>query len=152
MDKPLLYAVNSAGGPVQAARACSVSRQAVDKWIANGYLPRTDYTGETDYARRLSEAAASRGVAFTATWLLTAAAPGAGCATCEDEAGTEPSMPEPVSPTPEDRRRAEAQSITPRRGRRAGDLTPVEFTQRLAHAKAGEFPPEFKAADEFLDD
>lgn len=152
MDKPLLYAVNSAGGPVQAARACSVSRQAVDKWIANGYLPRTDYTGETDYARRLSEAAASRGVVFTATWLLTAAAPGAGGTACEDETGVEASMPELVSPAAEDRRRPEAESVTPRRGRRAGDLTAVEFTQRLTNAKAGEFPPEFKATDEYLDD
>jgi hypothetical protein len=152
MDKPLLYAVNSAGGPVQAARACSVSRQAVDKWISNGYLPRTDYTGETDYARRLSEAAASRGVVFTATWLLTAAAPGAGGAACDDEAPVDPSVPEPASTAAEDRRRPEAQSITLRRGRRAGDLTPVEFTQRLANAKAGEFPPEFKATDEYLDD
>lgn len=152
MDKPLLYAVNSAGGPVQAARACSVSRQAVDKWVANGYLPRTEYTGETDYARRLSEAAAARGVDFSPAWLLTAAAPGAGSGATEGGASTEQTAATSASPGIEDRRHAKLQSVTPRRGRRAGDLTAVQFTQRLANAKAGEFPPEFKATDEYLDD
>lgn len=51
-----------------------------------------------------------------------------------------------------DLRHPKSQSVTPRRGRRAGDLTAVQFTQRLANAKAGEFPPEFKATDEYLDD
>lgn len=53
---------------------------------------------------------------------------------------------------PSERRNLKSQSVTPRRGRRAGDLTAVQFTQRLANAKAGEFPPEFKATDEYLDD
>lgn len=65
------YAVNYVGGPVQAARLCGRSRQAVDKWVMNGRLPRTEYTGETCYAEKL--AAASEG-AFTAEWLLAQSA------------------------------------------------------------------------------
>lgn len=38
------------------ARACGVTYQAVRKWEANGKLPRTEYTGETNYAMRIAEA------------------------------------------------------------------------------------------------
>lgn len=41
------------GGPVTVAKAFGLSRQAVDKWTAQGFLPRTDWTGETDYAGAL---------------------------------------------------------------------------------------------------
>lgn len=51
-----------------AAKACGVSVRAVYKWIDAGRLPRTDYTGETDYARRLARAA---GGAFSPDWLLS---------------------------------------------------------------------------------
>lgn|GEM_PF-502764 len=139
MDKPLLYAVTAAGGPVMAARACDVSRQAVDKWIANGYLPRTDYTGETNYAYRLAAAAGARGVAFTPSWLLTAAAPGASGGNAE-EAGV---GSEDLPSEREDRRRPEAQSSTRRRGRRVGDLSEAEFAERLARAREGAYPEEF---------
>ncbi|WP_218186359.1 hypothetical protein [Terasakiispira papahanaumokuakeensis] len=64
---PVAYAVKCVGGPIEAARICGRSRQAVDKWIVNGRLPRTEYTGETCYAEQL--AAVSEG-AFTAEWLL----------------------------------------------------------------------------------
>lgn len=64
---PVAYAVRCVGGPVQAARICERSRQAVDKWIMKGRLPRTEYTGETQYAQKLAEA--SEG-AFSAEWLL----------------------------------------------------------------------------------
>lgn len=40
----------------QLARACGVTYQSVKRWEAKGYLPRTDWTGETDYARRIEEA------------------------------------------------------------------------------------------------
>lgn len=33
------------------ARACKVSHQAVRKWEAAGRLPRTEWTGETNYAQ-----------------------------------------------------------------------------------------------------
>lgn len=65
-------AVEKVGGPVSAAKVCGIRRQAVDKWLSKGCLPRTDYTGETNYAQRL--AAASSGQ-FTAEWLLVEAAP-----------------------------------------------------------------------------
>ena len=65
-------AVEKVGGPVQAAKICGVRRQAVDKWLAKGCLPRTEYTGETCYAQSLSEA---DGADFTADWLLSNATP-----------------------------------------------------------------------------
>lgn len=51
-----------------AAQACGVSVRAVYKWIDSGRLPRTDYTGETDYARKLARAAEG---AFSPEWLLS---------------------------------------------------------------------------------
>lgn len=68
-------AVEAAGGPVASAKVCGVKRQAVDKWIAKGSLPRTEYTGETDYASRLANAAAVRGEPFDPAWLLAESAP-----------------------------------------------------------------------------
>ena len=149
---PLRKAIDAAGGVATAAKICEVSPRAIYKWLATGSLPRTEYTGETEHAKRLAAAAAVHGEPFTAEWLLAAAAPGA--ASSAAVAAEDSVVQQSVSPTltPEDRRRPEVQSITPRPGRRAGDLTPVEFTQRLANAKAGEFPPEFKATDEYLDD
>lgn len=65
-------AITKAGGIGKASQACEVSQRAIYKWLATGCLPRTDYTGETNYAQRL--AAASSGQ-FTAEWLLVEAAP-----------------------------------------------------------------------------
>ncbi|SEH87217.1 hypothetical protein [Stutzerimonas xanthomarina] len=65
-------AVEKVGGPISAAEICGIRRQAIDKWLARGSLPRTEYTGETNYASRLADA--SNGD-FTAEWLLAAAAP-----------------------------------------------------------------------------
>lgn len=65
-------AIEKVGGPISAASICGVTRQAVDKWIHNGRLPRTDYTGETGYAELLAKA--SKG-AFTARQLKTMATP-----------------------------------------------------------------------------
>ena len=60
-------AVIAVGGAAEAAKICNVSPRAVYKWLASGSLPRTDYTGETNYAELLATAA--RG-AFTAESLL----------------------------------------------------------------------------------
>lgn len=68
-------AIEKAGGAVASAKACGVRRQAVDKWLAKGSLPRTDYTGETDYAQLLANAAAERGEHFEVTWLRENARP-----------------------------------------------------------------------------
>lgn len=68
-------AIDQAGGPSAAAKVCGVSPRAVYKWLANASLPRTDYTGETDYAQALADAAAARGDAFDVTWLRENAKP-----------------------------------------------------------------------------
>ncbi|MNG16945.1 hypothetical protein D3C76_1573640 [compost metagenome] len=65
-------AVKAVGGPIAAARICGVRRQAVDKWIAKGSLPRTDYSGETAYASLLADHSLG---GFTAAWLLSESAP-----------------------------------------------------------------------------
>ncbi|HBY0167284.1 TPA: Cro/Cl family transcriptional regulator, partial [Klebsiella pneumoniae] len=36
------------------AEACGCSPRAIYKWIANGSLPRTDYTEETNYAEKIA--------------------------------------------------------------------------------------------------
>jgi len=61
-------------GVPKAARACGVSVRAVYKWLSQGALPRTDFTGETRYAEIL---ATLSGGAFTADWLRSIANPSA---------------------------------------------------------------------------
>lgn len=51
-----------------AAKACGVSVRAVYKWIDAGRLPRTDYTGETEYAKQIADIS---GGAFSSDWLLS---------------------------------------------------------------------------------
>lgn len=68
----LKKAIEAVGGPVEASKVCGVTRQAVDKWMQNCCLPRTEYTGETLYAEKLAEAS---GGAFSATELLEKASP-----------------------------------------------------------------------------
>lgn len=60
------------GGVPKASAVCEVSPRAIYKWLAADSLPRTDYTGETNYAQRLADA--SNG-GFTAEWLLAEASP-----------------------------------------------------------------------------
>lgn len=60
------------GGVPKAAAVCEVSQRAIYKWLAAESLPRTDYTGETNYAKRLADASDGR---FTAEWLLAEATP-----------------------------------------------------------------------------
>ncbi|WP_064169754.1 helix-turn-helix transcriptional regulator, partial [Klebsiella pneumoniae] len=45
------------------AKACGCSPRAIYKWIANGSLPRTDYTDETNYAEKIALASGGQ---FTA--------------------------------------------------------------------------------------
>lgn len=42
------------------ADACGVTYQAVRKWEKTGRLPRTEWTGETDYAERIERATEGR--------------------------------------------------------------------------------------------
>lgn len=37
-------------GIAEVAKACGVSERAVYKWIANGFLPKTEFFGKTNYA------------------------------------------------------------------------------------------------------
>jgi len=45
-------------GLQQLAVACGVTHQAVRKWERNGCLPRTDWTGESNYASKIDAATA----------------------------------------------------------------------------------------------
>ncbi|MFS1526226.1 hypothetical protein ACL7TT_19360 [Microbulbifer sp. 2304DJ12-6] len=69
LDSPVgvREAVKLAGGPLKVARRCEISTSAVHKWITNERLPRTEYTGETEYAEIL---AALSGGKFNANQLL----------------------------------------------------------------------------------
>lgn len=54
------------------AKLCDVSYQAVRKWQRAGRLPRTEWTGETDYAARIERATEGK---VTRAALLTKATP-----------------------------------------------------------------------------
>lgn len=43
-------------GLCKLAQACGVRHQSIYRWVEKGALPRTDWTGETDYASRIEEA------------------------------------------------------------------------------------------------
>ena len=71
----IAFAFEAVGGIGAAAKVCNRSYQALNKWRLAASLPRTDYTGETQYAVLLATAAKQRGNAFEADWLLNASAP-----------------------------------------------------------------------------
>ena len=54
-ENPITKAIGLIG-LVPLAEACGKTYQAVRKWEKKGGLPRTDYTGETDYASKIVEA------------------------------------------------------------------------------------------------
>lgn len=47
-------AITAAGGQARVAVECGVKQPSVFKWAKNGHLPRTDFTGETNYAETIS--------------------------------------------------------------------------------------------------
>ena len=47
-------AIKAVGGPAKAAEICQSSVTAIQKWQSKGCLPRTEYTGKTNYAELLS--------------------------------------------------------------------------------------------------
>ncbi|WP_088706301.1 hypothetical protein [Noviherbaspirillum denitrificans] len=61
---PIKKAAEVLGVPVLAS-ICSVSPVAVYKWLKKGRLPRTEWTGETNYAALIAEA--SKGTEFECT-------------------------------------------------------------------------------------
>ena len=68
------FAFEAVGGIGVAAKVCDRSYQALNKWRLAARLPRTDYTGETNYAFLMAEAAKKNGNPFDAAWLLEASA------------------------------------------------------------------------------
>ena len=51
---PLQIAENRLGiGRI--AKICKVSREAARKWVRQGFLPRTEWTGETNYSRLIAD-------------------------------------------------------------------------------------------------
>ncbi|WP_223430061.1 hypothetical protein [Pseudomonas sp. GL-B-26] len=71
----IAFAFEAVGGIGAAAKVCNRSYQALNKWRLAASLPRTDYTGETQYATLLAIAAKQKGNAFDAAWLLHASTP-----------------------------------------------------------------------------
>lgn len=52
---PLSRAIEAVpGGRRRIAKACAVSYQAVQKWEQAGRLPRSEFSGETAYAKTIS--------------------------------------------------------------------------------------------------
>lgn len=66
-ETPLARVVRAVGGQVKAGDACGVSAAIVGRWIRQKHLPRTEYTGETNYAKALADASQGR---FTEDWIL----------------------------------------------------------------------------------
>lgn len=54
-------AIAAAGGAVKVSCLCGVSPRAVYKWIAADSVPRTEYTGETNYLGLIAAEAEARG-------------------------------------------------------------------------------------------
>lgn len=72
---PLKKSIDAAGGVPAVAMACGKTPRAVYKWLTAESLPRTEYTGETDYASRIATLARARGQGFDVDWLLSQAHP-----------------------------------------------------------------------------
>lgn len=71
----LRQAIDDAGGVAPVASACGISLRAIYKWLSSDSFPRTEYTGETDYADRIARLAAERGNHLDAAALRASAAP-----------------------------------------------------------------------------
>ncbi|MBT11859.1 MAG: hypothetical protein CMI02_07480 [Oceanospirillaceae bacterium] len=64
-------AVRRAGGAPAVAKACGKTPRAIYKWLANGTLPRTDFTGETNYADVMAELSSAGAEPYTSEELIT---------------------------------------------------------------------------------
>ncbi|MBI6563294.1 hypothetical protein YA0745_12120 [Pseudomonas synxantha] len=73
--RPLKKSIDDAGGVPAVALACGKTPRAIYKWLVADALPRTEYTGETQYAKKISDLAASKGKPFDSAWLLAEAHP-----------------------------------------------------------------------------
>ncbi|MBJ9958376.1 MULTISPECIES: hypothetical protein [Acinetobacter] len=72
VDNPIKFAFDKVGGRTKAASLLNRSYMAMSKMEKRKVLPRTEYTGETNYAETLAKH--SQG-AFTAAWLKDKAKP-----------------------------------------------------------------------------
>lgn len=70
----LKKAIDDAGGVTIVSVACGKTPRAVYKWLSAESLPRTDYTGETSYAEKISKLAEANGKPFEAKQLLASLA------------------------------------------------------------------------------
>jgi len=59
-SQKILEAKNTLGGFARLGAVCGVSGNAIMKWLANGKPPRTEYTGETNYADEIIAAVDGR--------------------------------------------------------------------------------------------
>jgi len=73
--RPLKKSIDDAGGVPAVALACGKTPRAIYKWLVADALPRTEYTGETQYAKNIAKLAAANGKPFEAEWLLAEAHP-----------------------------------------------------------------------------
>ena len=55
-DNPIEQVIKHFGGKTEVADIVGLSYMAINKWEKKGRFPRTDYTGETGYAQKLSDA------------------------------------------------------------------------------------------------
>lgn len=65
---PFAKALHLCGGPYGMSRICGVTNTSVHRWRKKGHLPRTEWTGETNYAEKIE--AATHGL-ITKAELLT---------------------------------------------------------------------------------
>lgn len=72
-ETPLAKVVRAIPGKqIGAGRACGVTPAVIGRWIRQQHLPRTEYTGETNYAEALSKATGGR---YSKKWILAEAHP-----------------------------------------------------------------------------
>ena len=131
-------------GLTAMAKDLGLTHQAIRKWEAQGRLPRTEWSGDTDYAGRIARLVKSRGGAVKRADLLRRyesdvsspldPANGAAQAGGHEQTGTAPeTQPDPAgSPGPRP-----ARSLTSRRGSNlgaAGEGVPAGPAQAVAGA------------------
>lgn len=52
--------IGDCGGPTKVAPLLGISVRGLYKWLATGSLPRTEYSGETNYAEVLAAASGGK--------------------------------------------------------------------------------------------